>query len=93
MTDRNDDPRLENLSRENYEIVVQRLCTTAVEVSANDRRAFAGFEPGVAGMPLKMSCTTPQEPTPIQRQAIPIGLQRRDLIGIARERVVEDSCL
>jgi DEAD/DEAH box helicase len=24
-----------------------------------------------------------QEPTPIQRQAIPIGLQRRDLIGIA----------
>ena len=24
-----------------------------------------------------------QEPSPIQRQAIPIGLQRRDLIGIA----------
>ena len=24
-----------------------------------------------------------QEPTPIQRQAIPIGLQNRDLIGIA----------
>ena len=25
----------------------------------------------------------PQEPTPIQRQAIPIGLQNRDIIGIA----------
>lgn len=24
-----------------------------------------------------------QEPTPIQRQAIPIGLQNRDIIGIA----------
>jgi hypothetical protein len=24
-----------------------------------------------------------REPTPIQRQSIPIGLQRRDLIGIA----------
>lgn len=25
----------------------------------------------------------PQEPTPIQRQAIPIGLQNRDIIGVA----------
>lgn len=24
-----------------------------------------------------------QEPTPIQRQAIPIGLQNRDIIGVA----------
>ncbi len=28
-------------------------------------------------------CLPPQEPTPIQRQAIPIGLQNRDIIGIA----------
>ena len=29
-------------------------------------------------------CSLPlQEPTPIQRQAIPIGLQNRDIIGIA----------
>ena len=27
-------------------------------------------------------CTT-QEPTPIQMQAIPIGLQNRDIIGVA----------
>lgn len=26
---------------------------------------------------------SPQEPTPIQRQAIPIGLQNRDIIGVA----------
>lgn len=30
------------------------------------------------------TCPSPrQEPTPIQRQAIPIGLQNRDIIGVA----------
>ena len=30
-----------------------------------------------------IECFVFQEPTPIQRQAIPIGLQNRDIIGIA----------
>ena len=33
-------------------------------------------------MPLTL-CYIFQEPSPIQRQAIPIGLQNRDLIGVA----------
>ena len=36
-------------------------------------------------MPSRISSLTftLQEPTPIQRQAIPIGLQNRDIIGVA----------
>ena len=32
---------------------------------------------------LYLICPGRQDPTPIQRQAIPIGLQNRDIIGIA----------
>lgn len=34
-----------------------------------------------------------KEPSPIQRQAIPIGLQNRDIIGIAETGVYRDSTL
>ena len=34
-----------------------------------------------------------QEPTPIQRQAIPIGLQNRDIIGIAETGSNYDAIL
>lgn len=39
---------------------------------------------GEEGKFCSQTCRSPrQEPTPIQRQAIPIGLQNRDIIGVA----------
>lgn len=38
---------------------------------------------GVLLRPKRLCSPSIQEPTPIQRQAIPIGLQNRDIIGVA----------
>lgn len=44
----------------------------------------SGVWGGRGGEVLLPTCPPPlQEPTPIQRQAIPIGLQNRDIIGVA----------
>lgn len=42
---------------------------------------FISFVPVIPWQGGKAICL--QEPTPIQRQAIPIGLQNRDIIGVA----------
>lgn len=34
-----------------------------------------------------------KEPTPIQRQAIPIGIQNRDLIGVAETGKLKSICI
>lgn len=44
----------------------------------------SGVWGGEEGKFCSQTCLSPpQEPTPIQRQAIPIGLQNRDIIGVA----------
>lgn len=47
------------------------------------KRGHQGFREGATGEVLFPTCSPWQEPTPIQRQAIPIGLQNRDIIGVA----------
>lgn len=45
--------------------------------------ALLGRLGGFGAVLLAKPRSAPQEPTPIQRQAIPIGLQNRDIIGVA----------
>lgn len=47
------------------------------------KKGSSGIWRGGTGEVLLPTCSPWQEPTPIQRQAIPIGLQNRDIIGVA----------
>jgi ATP-dependent RNA helicase DDX23/PRP28 len=75
-------PRDWRIFRENYDIVVKG------GKSPPPLRSFREMPPGVP--PINSSLLNAientlkyKEPSPIQRQSIPIGMQRRDLIGIA----------
>lgn len=69
--------------RENYEITVKG--GTAPPPMRSFRESPASYLPTLhpALLDAIENVLHFQEPSPIQRQAIPIGLQRRDLIGIA----------
>lgn len=64
------------------------LCALQWELGGGKRAASWGRRSwvvlgGFGAVLLAKPRSAPQEPTPIQRQAIPIGLQNRDIIGVA----------
>jgi hypothetical protein len=76
-------PRDWRIFRENYEIVVKGGRAPPPLRSFRERSSLTlpGLNPAL--LDAIENVMHYREPTPIQRQAIPIGLQRRDLIGIA----------